>query len=264
MPTKMSVDPQGSKQSIIKSINNMPELKIFEQDIPQVAQKVAQAMQEIGPGFFSTPGALRTELVKKGVPDSIAGEFAKQQNISEVARAMSVKVDPSTAVLPTSIGIDPQRSRESISFQFSEMPEIGSEATRLSEQLVEMATSSPRLLSSRETMKQGLIDRKISERSASFAVSDKGLRLITLATRNTARETKVEELGGIDINPAFLKLLVKRDGKGVPVPVGNVNLKDTDIYGFEPVISNVEKVDNLPAFIGIEGAPGASTTRTIR
>ena len=113
-------------------------------------------------------------------------------------------------------------------------------------------------------MKQGLIDRKISERSASFAVSDKGLRLITLATRNTARETKVEELGGIDINPAFLKLLVKRDGKGVPVPVGNVNLKDTDIYGFEPVISNVEKVDNLPAFIGIEGAPGASTTRTIR
>ncbi|MBI3617003.1 MAG: hypothetical protein HY210_02150 [Candidatus Omnitrophica bacterium] len=74
------------------------------------------------------------------------------------------------------------------------------------------------------------------------------------------QQDKPTDLGGIDINPAFLKLLVKRDGKGVPVPVGNVNLKDTDIYGFEPVISKVEQVDNLPAFIGIEEGPGTAAT----
>ena len=49
-----------------------------------------------------------------------------------------------------------------------------------------------------------------------------------------------------------MKLLVKRDGKGIPIPTAKVPVKDTDIYGFEPVISNVEKVDDLPAFIGIE------------
>ncbi len=92
--------------------------------------------------------------------------------------------------------------------------------------------------------------RGISERIASFAVSGTGLRNITLGPRYV--EAEKTDLGGIDINPAFLKLLVKRDGKGIPIPTAKVPVKDTDIYGFEPVIASVEKVDDLPAFIGIE------------
>lgn len=128
------------------------------------------------------------------------------------------------------------------------------QAKELSRQLVDMGRKSSASFSSSVTMEQELITRGISKQVAGMAASPVGLRTITLAAGDAlrARETKADALGGIDINPAFLKLLVKRDGNGVAVPVGNVNLKDTDIYGFEPVISKVEPVEDLPAFIGIK------------
>jgi len=93
----------------------------------------------------------------------------------------------------------------------------------------------------------GRFDRKVVDATV------QSIRLLTHAALSSFKDQqKPQDIGGIDINPAFLKLLVKRDGKGIPIPTAKVPVKDTDIYGFEPVISSVEKVDDLPAFIGIE------------
>ena len=265
---KMNVlGPEKSQESIMATIRRIPGIADSPREDVIRAAKIFQEVGANSPASLSVPKeTLKRDFVAKGMPDKIAGELAAQRNIGLVAMEMPGRVEIPTAVLPTLIGIDFERNTKSIALKLSEMPEIGNEAEKVSGGLVKMVKSSPAALRSSDTMRRGLIDLRIgiSDGAAIAASSPLGLRLITLATRNTVRETKADELGGIDINPAFLKLLVKRDGKGIPIPTAKVPVKDTDIYGFEPVISKVEQVDNLPAFIGIEGGTGTSTDRNIQ
>lgn len=62
----------------------------------------------------------------------------------------------------------------------------------------------------------------------------------------SARESNV---GGIDLNPTLLDLQIKRDGKGVPLPLIQQPISTINIDGFLPVIINVTPV-NLPLLLG--------------
>ena len=57
----------------------------------------------------------------------------------------------------------------------------------------------------------------------------------------------LEPVGGIDLNPANLNLQIKRDEKGIPLPL---EFQDPqmmqNINGFIPVIINITPVTNLP------------------
>ena len=53
--------------------------------------------------------------------------------------------------------------------------------------------------------------------------------------------------GGIDLNSANLDLQIKRDGKGVPLPLAQQDIeKLQSIEGFVPVIINIVPVTSLP------------------
>ncbi|MBF0511588.1 MAG: hypothetical protein HQL13_04575, partial [Candidatus Omnitrophica bacterium] len=55
------------------------------------------------------------------------------------------------------------------------------------------------------------------------------------------------EKGGIDLNSANLNLLIKRDGKGVPLPIDKQDMEQLKgIRGFVPVILGIRPVINLP------------------
>ncbi len=56
--------------------------------------------------------------------------------------------------------------------------------------------------------------------------------------------------GGIDLNPELLDLQIKRDGKGVPLPLLQQPIQDMKIEGFLPIIINVAPV-NLPLLLGV-------------
>ena len=69
----------------------------------------------------------------------------------------------------------------------------------------------------------------------------------------TATVGAKDTVGGIDFNPAYLDLEIKRDGKGVPLPV---NLQDVEaikmrLNGFQPVMINVTPAKNLLLLLGI-------------
>jgi len=57
--------------------------------------------------------------------------------------------------------------------------------------------------------------------------------------------------GGIDFNSAHLNLQIKRDGKGVPLPISQQPLEEMQIDGFLPVIINIVPVMDLPLLLGI-------------
>jgi hypothetical protein len=59
--------------------------------------------------------------------------------------------------------------------------------------------------------------------------------------------------GGIDFNPEFLDLQIKRDGNGVPLPINRqpVQWIERQIQGIVPVIINVAPVTNLPMLLGV-------------
>ena len=52
--------------------------------------------------------------------------------------------------------------------------------------------------------------------------------------------------GGIDFNAANLNLQIKRDGKGVPLPISQQNLENIRIDGLVPVILEIKPAMNSP------------------
>jgi hypothetical protein len=59
----------------------------------------------------------------------------------------------------------------------------------------------------------------------------------------------LDKYGGIDLNAANLKLLIKRDGKGFPLPVNMQDMEQLrNIQGFAPEIIEIRPAVNLPVF----------------
>ncbi len=64
---------------------------------------------------------------------------------------------------------------------------------------------------------------------------------------NEVRNDAVPPVGGIDLNSANLDLQIKRDGRGVPLPVQFQDMeKLRNIQGFMPVIINIVPLTTLP------------------
>jgi|GEM_PF-1744198 len=61
------------------------------------------------------------------------------------------------------------------------------------------------------------------------------------------------DVGGIDLNPQMMNLKIKRDGRGVPLPMSDQSIEALQqIEGFLPVIINVTPVQNLPMLLGLD------------
>ena len=63
-------------------------------------------------------------------------------------------------------------------------------------------------------------------------------------------EKSSEEFGGIDLNPELFELQIKRDDKGVPLPIPLQPIYQMHIEGFLPVIINVAPVKNMSVLLG--------------
>ena len=64
-------------------------------------------------------------------------------------------------------------------------------------------------------------------------------------------------IGGINLDPAMLDLQIKRNGNGVPLPIGEQDFSMMHIQGFLPIIINVAPV-SLPALLGfVDTLPAA-------
>ncbi|MEW5895390.1 MAG: 2-phospho-L-lactate transferase CofD family protein [Candidatus Omnitrophota bacterium] len=68
-----------------------------------------------------------------------------------------------------------------------------------------------------------------------------------------AVKTGGEQVGGIDLNPDYLDLRIKRDGNGVPLPMSQQSIEQLrQIDGFLPVIINVTPIQNFPMALGLD------------
>ncbi len=59
-------------------------------------------------------------------------------------------------------------------------------------------------------------------------------------------------VGGIDFDPSLLDLQIKRDGKGIPLPMPQQNIQNINIEGLYPVIINIQPatLQNFPFLFG--------------
>ena len=65
--------------------------------------------------------------------------------------------------------------------------------------------------------------------------------------------------GGIDFNAANLNMQIKRDGNGVPLPIGQQNAAMINAPGFIPVIFEIKPAGYLPIFSELRKAATMST-----
>lgn len=56
----------------------------------------------------------------------------------------------------------------------------------------------------------------------------------------TVKASPSDALGGIDFSDANLNLQIKRDGRGIPLPIGYQNLEHIQIEGLVPIIINIQ------------------------
>jgi len=62
--------------------------------------------------------------------------------------------------------------------------------------------------------------------------------------------------GGIDMNAANLNLVIKRDGKGVPLPLAQQDLAQlSNIEGLDPVILSIKPTSQTPLFSQLQTSP---------
>lgn len=67
--------------------------------------------------------------------------------------------------------------------------------------------------------------------------------------KNPAMVGQPTNLGGIDLNAANLAMVIRRDGKGVPLPIAQQDLSQlARISGFVPRILEIKPVSSLPIF----------------
>ena len=93
-----------------------------------------------------------------------------------------------------------------------------------------------------------------SELRKTLAASPSGLAFLNKhnISRDAAELSKnLERVGGIDLDPSLLDLQIKRDGKGVPLPLPQQPIGNMRIEGFLPVIINVVPV-NIPMILGLD------------
>ncbi len=90
--------------------------------------------------------------------------------------------------------------------------------------------------------------------------TDPNLDLVMTALRtgnapSSDQAMNAKDLGGIDLNPANLNLRIKRDGKGVPLPVGQQDMGQlNNIEGLMPVIIKIVPVTYIPALSDVLAA----------
>lgn len=91
------------------------------------------------------------------------------------------------------------------------------------------------------------IIKTITEESLEMMKKD----LAMVANDKHPKASSLEDpIGGIDMNSANLELQVKRDGKGVPLPLAQQDLAAlAGITGFIPTIITIQPVTALPVFI---------------
>ncbi|MGE0267316.1 MAG: isocitrate dehydrogenase kinase/phosphatase AceK regulatory subunit [Candidatus Omnitrophota bacterium] len=69
----------------------------------------------------------------------------------------------------------------------------------------------------------------------------------------SAEEQTIKSVGGIDLNPRWLDLQIKRDDFGIPLPIQEQPLELMHIGGYFPVIIDIRPVLYLPFILGHAG-----------
>ena len=87
----------------------------------------------------------------------------------------------------------------------------------------------------------------------------KDVNLTPVNPRTGEPEKKVDHAmktpGGINLDPALLDLQIKRDGKGIPLPLSQQTLGNMKIDGFLPVIITIQPMTDLKKLLGFAEVP---------
>ena len=73
-----------------------------------------------------------------------------------------------------------------------------------------------------------------------------------------------DQYGGIDFDPSKLNLQIKRDGRGVPLPLPQQNLENININGLYPVIINIMPINiqTLPILSQVDVQPDMALSKS--
>jgi len=108
------------------------------------------------------------------------------------------------------------------------------------------------MLEANSDIRYHFLDKLFLDTFKNGPYSSGGERAGSAVSNNTETASSQVAPGGIDFDPTLLNLQIKRDGKGVPLPLPQQNIENINIEGLFPVIINIQPVNPqmLPLFLG--------------
>ncbi|MCK5581087.1 MAG: AAA family ATPase [Candidatus Omnitrophica bacterium] len=106
------------------------------------------------------------------------------------------------------------------------------------------------------------MDSGKSSSSVSSPVAKQNFRqdIKSLDRIGSFRGDEEKEIGGIDLSRDALNLEIKRNSRGIPLPIQMQNIENININGFVPIIINISPIMNFPLFSGLSNEPGNPKT----
>jgi hypothetical protein len=74
---------------------------------------------------------------------------------------------------------------------------------------------------------------------------------LTITFEGNGADPNKKNVGGIDLNTLNLKLQIKRDDQGIPLPLQFQDVGNINVEGFVPTIIDITPVTNLPVLMGL-------------
>jgi len=98
-----------------------------------------------------------------------------------------------------------------------------------------------------------------SQEAPDIAIEEADFASITSSNERNEQTIRVgdkRQYGGIDFNPANLKLQIKRDENGVPLPTQFQDIPHIQLQGLYPTITQIAPATNLPILSNLNGLKG--------
>ncbi len=186
----------------------------------------------------------------------------------ELARRISISTDPRVSNMPRVFwsGNHGEYSKPGEHLPFKNMPKIM--------RLLPKPMSTPELLSNlADVMDNSMTVRQLASSlsllvAAALPAFGSGVNVVSRPTHmdtftfsGMAPAVSSEDLGGINFNSSNLNLIIRRDGRGVPLPMALQDMtRLNNIQGFIPEIIEIRPAVNLPILSELQHKLQASST----
>lgn len=194
------------------------------------------------------------EAAKIEAPDAVAKEIVTKRPSTDLTTILSTQPAAVKETAMRELAQAAVAERENNPLDASSLTKVFTSNGMKAEQAQTIAQD---IISGREATnfntisRQNAISTEGQQRIAANLANGFISRGDVVARQIDIKTARPSDVGGIDFNPSMLALDIRKDGRGVPLPLSQQPLMNLPLDGFVPVVEDVQPVTNFDPVSGL-------------